>query len=390
MNDIVITDNAPDTVLMFVEDPGAANCIAPIPSLLTGLGRRVRLLAAGTAVKYLKERDIAAEEIRSGASASSLLDRSRPMVFVTGTALNPETMGLRLIKECRSRDIVTAAIVDTRANAAHRFQGVGNSPLAFAPDWLMVPDDATRIAFEHLGYPPERIKICGHPHYDEVRAAGILLAGQDRMELRRRLFPGLEEPRSVMIFLTEPFGGPDTLEDRRTSGYTLSGRGGSDHRNHIVIEEFLDSVKQMVPKPFTVLRLHPKNTEHEFLNYLKEFDLVSMGGSPTDLVYAADLTVGMTSMLLLEAAILGRQALAVLPRALEQEWLPAPADNAIPFVTTRDELRAALPRMLREKRAAGITGLAENSKQHVLDVILMLSEQAETSEREKKEVQRHG
>jgi len=376
-------------VLIFVEDPGAANCIASLPPLLAERGHRVLLFAAGSSVNYLRERGIAAEELSREATASAIVETAKPLVLLAGTALDPGTMGLKLIDACRARGIVSVGVVDTRANAAHRFRGLTTDPLAHAPDWLIVPDEQSREIFAALGFPRAAIRVCGHPHYDEVRAAGMLFAAKDRTLLRQQLFPGLREPRPVILLLTEPFGGLNDAEDRRTPDYTLLGRGTSERRNDIVIEEFLDAAKQLQPTPYIVLRLHPKNRAAEFKRYEQEFDQISTGGSPLEMVYAADLAVGMTSMLLLEAALLGRPTLAVLPRAAEKEWLPAPADGAIPSVTDRDALRAVLPDLLRDKTPGPIRGLVLNAKQQMLGFLLERLDRALSTTREGK-AERHG
>jgi hypothetical protein len=95
-----------------------------------------------------------------------------------------------------------------------------------------------------------------------------------------------------------------------------------------------------------VLRLHPKNTRDEFAAYLGEFDEVSAGGDPLALIHSADAVVGMTSMLLLEAALLGRPTLAIVPRAVERDWLPSIRAGVTRCATTRAEVAAELARVM--------------------------------------------
>ena len=63
---------------------------------------------------------------------------------------------------------------------------------------------------------------------------------------------------------------------------------------------------------------------------------------PYELVYTSTLVVGMTTMLLFEATLMGRAALSIVPRAVEQTWLPGLQAGLIPCVTTRATLRKAL------------------------------------------------
>jgi hypothetical protein len=92
--------------------------------------------------------------------------------------------------------------------------------------------------------------------------------------------------------------------------------------------------------------LHPKNTKEELAPFLKYFHQISQGDPPLPLFFAADLVVGMTSMLLMEAAIMGRSTLSIVPRDVEKVALPTIRSGITPCVTTRKELRTVLPDLL--------------------------------------------
>jgi predicted glycosyltransferase len=134
--------------------------------------------------------------------------------------------------------------------------------------------------------------------------------------------------------------GGDDSRQRRSAEYTLHGRGSSDRRADIVLEEVLDAAALLEPRPYVVLRLHPKNSREEFARYLNEVDLVSEGGDPIELIWASDLVVGLSSILLMEAAVAGRPTLSVVPREAERVWSPSVMEELTPCVTTRKALRA--------------------------------------------------
>jgi hypothetical protein len=72
-------------ILLFVEDPGAANWIAALHPALIAAGLGVRLVAAGAAMPYLFERGIATEAAPAGAGAAGeLIDRARPRMRRAG------------------------------------------------------------------------------------------------------------------------------------------------------------------------------------------------------------------------------------------------------------------------------------------------------------------
>ncbi len=333
-------------VLIFAEDPGAANYLAQLPAALAGRGRLVKALADGHARQHLLQLGVYFEVVQHPAAADQILASVRPRVLIVGTGENPNTLGLALVAEARSVKIGSIGVVDALANPDHRFRGQNAEPLAYAPDWLLVADETTKAAYVALGYPAKQAVVCGHPHYDYMRTVRMKLENEGQNALRQRVLPGVPKSRKVVVFATE---GSEKLPQPQSGGlaeYTLTGRGTSNGRTEIVLEEFLDAVQLVRPRPYLVLRLHPKDTSEYYTKYLDEFDLVSSGGSPFELIYAADLIVGLTTMLVLEAALLGKLTLSVVPRAVEMDWLPSVRAGITPCAATRKQLRAALVDLL--------------------------------------------
>jgi hypothetical protein len=357
-------------VLIFVEDPGAANYVAALPAALEAHGWRVALVAEGSACSYLQALGVAVKTVPPGAEAADILALTRPRVCVTGSSENLETLGLKLNHASPAARIESVGVVDAPANAAYRFRGLSDNPLAYVPHWLLVPDEGTRQLYAALGFPLQRIVVCGHPHYDFVRAKRAALAAEGQAALKCRLLPGVLPGQKVAVFGAELSTGLNPQQFQHSAEYTLSGRGARRGRTEIVLEEFLDAVSGISPRPYLVLRLHPKNAPEEFSDYRPEFDWVSQGGSPLELLYAADLVVGMTSMLLLEAVLLGRPALAIVPRTAELAWLPIRTD-LLASATTRPQLRSKLRDLLQSDTppVTAEVALVSNSLQHVVEFI---------------------
>jgi hypothetical protein len=259
-------------------------------------------------------------------------------LLVVGTSENPTCFGHRLTDVARRLGTRSLGVVDMEVNAAHRFRGLSDASLCHAPDFLAVSDSSCGSAYAKLGFPESRILVCGHPHYDVVRARREEFLKKDRRVIRRAVFPGVPEDRPIWVFLAEGVDQLNQEVSRRSSDYTLSGRGVSDFRTAIVLEEVLDVAAMVHPKPHVVLRLHPKNIPEDFGAYAKELDGTSHGGDPLPLIWAADFVIGMTTMLLLETFLLRRPHLAVLPRSAERNWLVTTATGLTPVAVTRDEL----------------------------------------------------
>ena len=337
------------TVLAFVEDPGAANAIAAmLPSLADGA--EVRVLASKGGASWLAALGVAAEV--SEGDAAALVDERRPSCVVVGTCEEVESLGLQLVRAARQRGLPSIGVVDGPANVVRRFCGGGGSPLACAPDWIVVPDAATAEAYRALGHPADQVVTMGDPHLARTVAERPRFAAVGRRALRERLFPRLDPERPWVLFLAERSDGLDPRQFRRNAEYTLPAPLGEDRRTHIVLAAFLEARRQLEQSPLALLRLHPKEDAAEYSAYGTQLDAVSQAEPALELVFAADLVVGMTTMLMAEAVALGRPALAILPRVGEAAWLPAAVRGLIPIVARQGEIAPALRAGLRHGACA--------------------------------------
>jgi len=328
-------------VLVFIEDPGAANFIVPIVEALEARGIRVALRTDGTAASYVQRPSIPRDE-----TAEQLISRVKPRAVLVGTSESADTLGLSLIDAAKRAHIPTAGAVDALGNAAGRFRGLGENPLRHAPDVILVADATTANAFAELGYATDAIRICGHPQHDTVLARAAMLDREGRAAVRSRALPHAPLEGRVVVFASEVSTGVGEDVFRRDDTYTLRGSGHHHLRTEIVLEEFLAAAATLPSKPYLVLRLHPKNTPKELAPFMAAFDHVSAGGPGLEAVYAADAVVGMTSMLLVEGMLIGRPVLSILPRAIERNLVSELQAGLIPIATTAAEIRGALPRLL--------------------------------------------
>lgn len=337
----------PQTLLIFTQDPGAANCVADLPCALGALGWKVHLLTRGVAGSYLARRGISSCEVPSACSADALLAELEPTLCLVGTAGDPDTFGLALIDAARRVGIPSVGVMDACMNAASRFCGRSKAPLTHAPDWLLVPDEATKDAMAMIGYPTERMVLCGHPHYDYVLAERRRLSALDRNGFRKRLGVHPESHQPVVLYAAERLLGPTPGTLQYSEQYTLSGYSGSIGREEIVLEEFLGAVDCLAVRPYLILRLHPTALPGEYDAYAHKFDQVSQGELALEMIHVSDLVVGMSSMFLLEAVIMGIRTLSILPLVEEQDWLPSIRMGYTPCVNTRETLQSTLASLVR-------------------------------------------
>jgi hypothetical protein len=331
--------------VIFVEDPGAVNYVAELPDVLESRGIRAALLAYGPAVEFLERRTSSPVTVAADGDPDAILAPFQPSLVVVGTSENPRSPALALVRACRKRGVPTVGVVDSPASSAERFRGTTSDPLAYAPDWILVPDLWTRSHYVELGHPEERVVNCGHPHYDFVRAFGEKMrSSQGR--IRATMYPQAPPERRVVVFAADLSTGLDPAEYRRSPQYTISGRGKSTGRTETVLEEFLDALSPYRDQTHCVMRLHPKHELAELQAYAHEFDQVSQAEPSLEVIVGADAAVGMTTMLLVEALLLRRPTLSIVPREVERGWLATTHYELTPCVSTRRAIREGVARLI--------------------------------------------
>lgn len=326
-------------IMIFVEDPGPANYIATLPAALAKEGRKTIVIAAGLAREHLLKRGIRFDPVSPFMTADDVLSNICPKLLLTGTSENPDSLGLSLILSAHREGITSVGLVDAGVNAMYRFRGRHQDSLAYAPDWVLVPDEWTRQDFIKLGFPEEKTIVCGHPHYDHVMDQKQLLSDEGRLAVRHRLLPDIPDDKKLLIFVSEGSENVQLLSPKTPlEEYNMTGRGCRTGRTEIIIEELLIALKSIPQKPYLLLRLHPKDDPNDFVAYLEDFDQIDWKAPAHELVFCADLVVGMTSMLIMEAALLDRPTLSILPRDIEKDWLHSIRAGMTTYVTKRSEL----------------------------------------------------
>ncbi len=356
-------------ILIYVEDPGAANFIAPVIGELQHAGWQIALAAAAAAADFFRDRQISATPAPENRDAAAYIENTNATVLMIGTSENPDTFGFALVDAAREAGVRSIGFVDGPANPGLRFRGRDTDPVAHAPDRLLVCDDRTAEAFAGLSYPREQIVVTGHPYYDSVRDEAARLRTQPTDAHRRRMLPNAPSDRPVVVFLGEGSDGLGMDIKRRSPEYTLTGRGTSDRRTEIVLEEFLDAVDALPCEPYLVFRAHPKDPASGYSDYLSRFDTVSEGGRHLELLFAADLVVGLSTSLLVEAALAGLNTMAILPARSQMYLVPTVLQGLTPCATDREALHALLRQRLDSDGERTPVPPIENASARVVEAI---------------------
>ncbi len=325
-----------NNILIFVEDPGAANFILDFPDYSYKNDVNSVLIATGPAIDFLKSRNTSCIKANSLKEIVDIIVSRETKLVLVGTSQNPDSLGLSLISYCREHGIETSGFVDMEVDSHLRFCGNTNDPLMYSPDYLIVPNESTFHYFSGVGFKPDKILISGNPNYNRVIKAG---AEFETLKTRQRFreIHNIGADKKIVTIIGEHLNNNDVrmLPNER---YLLSGRDDSFTRTEIVIDEILDAFSSCSFDPFRILRLHPKNSPEEYKKYKEEIDLFSYAEDPLEIIYNSDFVFGMTSMLVMESFLLGKNPVSVLPTAEEKNWAPHTKYDYVPIVYYRQNL----------------------------------------------------
>lgn len=323
-------------IIVYVEDPGAINYLLSFAKFLQSESIDFQLIGAGLA---LKNAELCKLGIRA-TDVDSINDHigSTITAVIVGTSENKDSFAFELLTWARINHVTSYALIDSSANSYLRFSAHTDNPLAYAPDFLFVPDMFTQNLFISYGFEKHNIFIVGTPQ-PRLNSESNPLTNENGDSIHIKKMAG---HRQVLTFISEISTGLNHSQFSLSADYKIFGTSGSSKRTTIVIEELLHCLEVLKLRigwdPYLILRLHPKENINEHYPYLDHFDCVSIKEDPLTILMASDLIIGMSSMLLYEGFILNRQCFSILPRYQEKDWLPIIRNKNIPCAQTRQQI----------------------------------------------------
>lgn len=246
-----------------------------------------RLRATGS--KYF---EIACDE----PAMKEMLERERPDVVVTSaTSIASQNPGEGFLwKLCKELEIPSVAFLDQWQNYRMRFSADGRS-LDTLPDWINAIDATGRKEMISEGFAPEMLKEWGHPYLDFFTK-----------KLRKLIAIEPRGGQRVILFVSEPI-----------KEFFQASRG---YDQFTAFDYFLKIIANtMSPDSCRILvKLHPKEIQSAYFeealhNFKFQYRILGAEVLPEEALLGADEVYGMTSILLIQAYLLGLPTYSVQP-----------------------------------------------------------------------------
>jgi len=298
------------SVLILAGETGSANYIRYLPKILSGLVSEFFVVADGVTKEFLESRNI---DVSFDDYSQIPLEHLNPDCIIVGTSASKDYAGLQLIHKCRDLNIPTIGIVDAAMSAFYRFSGRTDNPLFYAPDWVFVVNSQAKKSFLETGYSDNRLIDTGHPHYEDISNKKLVKRNE------RSLFLEGYIDQNVITFIAEP-----PVPNENTSRFVGDWPANfyDEERCHVALKALISLNQEALSGSLKILRLHPNNTLADFSPYNQFFEHISTKENATNILRASDIVIGMTSSLMVEAAIMGCHCISIVSREADRCDLP--------------------------------------------------------------------
>ncbi len=286
-------------LLFSAHDAGGGDALVPLikalsedssSAILCILGGKSKEVFIRESIPFVDGEKLSDEELAKEINAFS------PDAIITGTSFGL-SVDKRVLCLALMQKIPTLSIIDYWSNYTVRFHnlsGVGNAEMLL-PDKICVVDELMKTEMLLEGFPEDKILVTGNPRFDAFGNA----------PLPERVVPG------KVLFVSQPF--IELQEQNLGIGYTEMGA----LREVVEVLEKLSLEIGESPKKLTlIIRPHPRENQEKFAHFLSEKKIsiqIDSQSSIQELLSSSEIILGMTSMVMFEAAMYQKKVLVYQP-----------------------------------------------------------------------------
>jgi hypothetical protein len=340
-----------------IEDAGGARALAPVVRAMLMHGERPSLILGRVAADTLRASGVPlgpADEVASDADVTSSIERLVPnaRILVTSSTAWGLRVEARAVAHAKCCGCPTVTLVDFWSNYEHRLSYPSQSGWSVLPDRLAVIDDIMRDQLLRGGVSAKCLVVTGSPAFDNLLSESA------------PPLPAIKNER-VVAFLSQPITALYGVEgDPTYLGYT-------EH-------SILRSVATVVSRSGLQLlvRAHPREDAVALKQFVRTLPGARIDTRPLRAIVEGSIAVvGMTTMALVEAALMGRLSLSVQIGRRGDDALPTNACGLTLPIADENELCATLVRAtngdpsLEPQRRLAALGWRPGATERMLDVI---------------------
>jgi hypothetical protein len=334
------------SILFASSDPGPGRLIAALLKPARRRGHKVQLLGAGASAKIWRD---FGEKIQDVSTGDIQIPYPKPDIIVTGTGSTEIERHLWQIGAQES--IPTIGLLESWVNVSRRFV---RNQINIQPQALGVPDRQLQQEIMAADWCSADVAVIGQPH----------LQTQTQTLIKKRSKRQPSKQRRIVFF-------SEIMPDETSANW----RG---YNQFNVAEGILSELKDD-NNIFLTFRLHPREDPSIWHDWFQAqgypdggLNLISIDDNPEDLLINADLVIGMTTMMLLEAHLLGIPCLSLQPNR-RYNLFPL-IDEIIDVITNIEKQNTAIRNFASQEKKSVVVSprlapIIENADNRTLDMI---------------------
>ncbi|MDP4176909.1 MAG: hypothetical protein Q8900_01035 [Bacillota bacterium] len=312
-------------ILLFSRDPGGANVVTPLINVLKEKEYEVKLFGKDYALNKYKQFGYGGIDILNYLqqitleSITDFLIHESPDFIITGTSADDFTEKY-LWKASEKLNIPCFAILDQWMSYGIRFSEFTLAQIeeynfkkthSYLPTKILVMDEYAKQQMMKEGIEDYKIEVTGQPYFDYLINKNNLICSDDILKYKKNI--GCVDSDIIITFATEAITKTYDEDDKAQDhiGYT-------DKTILYEIYECINKISSECNKRIIIIiRLHPKdeiNNYSDFISKVGNKNLQVLLDKNTDAmiaINASDIICGMSSMFLIEAAIIGKPIISV-------------------------------------------------------------------------------
>lgn len=311
-------------VLLFSRDPGGANTVAPLYKKLIEKGYNVNLYGKDVALNKYNEYGLKGIDINTKLSCISkdeihkFLLKEAPNFLITGTSADDFTE--KYLWECAEKlKIPSFAILDQWVNYGLRFSEFGVSELkeyenkrehSYLPSKILVMDNYAKKQMIKEGIGKDKILVSGHPYFEYLINKKETINNEVIKVFRESI--SSNDNDYIITYASEPISQTYNESDNSEHYWGYSER--------TIFKEFISVLNEVAQKSHKkiklIIRLHPKESENNYNDLIDNINnnisvLIDKKLDGFEVMCASNLICGMSSMFLIEGAVLGKPIISM-------------------------------------------------------------------------------
>lgn len=297
-------------IVFLAHDPGGYDALLSVVERLEKEQVPLEFYCVGPAEKLSSVNSASESEVMQ--TIVTMLEENEIAGLVTGTSWG-NTQELKAMAACKKAGIPTISILDYWSNYKVRFKDVsGNYTF---PDYYVVMDELAAIEAIREGVPADIIKVLGHPGLDKYLSLPKIRTCSGK--------------NKKVLFLSQPLSALYGKE----LGFT----------EHQALEDSILAVQGYYDCSMRV-KFHPKDD----IFWKESYADISVDGALRDIMPEYNLIIGMNTIGLLHAVLMGIPAISYQPNLQRPDLCITNKLGLTRLISSYQELDLALNAWLRE------------------------------------------